>query len=59
MKATDLAVRSLADCIMDYKHLTTLYPCTDKLEALRNYISPPKQFPVGMDYVPSIIRAEI
>ena len=59
MEAKDLSVRSLADCLMDYTHLTTLYPNIEKLEAFSRHTSPPRKFPVGMDYVPSVIRAEI
>ncbi|CAO1360178.1 unnamed protein product [Diamesa tonsa] len=59
MNATDLAIRSLTDCIMDCKELTKFYPNVDKLEAIKNYISPPRVVPVGRNYVPRKIRAEI
>ncbi|CAO1360217.1 unnamed protein product [Diamesa tonsa] len=55
----DLEVRSLADCIMDCQELTKFYPNIGKLEALRNYISPPIVVPVGMNYVSRNIRAAI
>ena len=60
MEAKDLSVRSLADSLMDYTYLTTLYPNIDKVEAFSRYTSPPRQFPVGMDYVPFVVlRADI
>ncbi|CAO1363609.1 unnamed protein product [Diamesa tonsa] len=59
MKSSDLAIRSLADCVMDYSHLTKIYPGTDKLVAFEKYISPPRTVPLGINYVPSNIRVEI
>ena len=45
MEAKDLSIRSLADCLMDNTHLTTLYPNIDKVEAFSRHTSPPRQFP--------------
>ncbi|KAL8164059.1 UNVERIFIED_CONTAM: hypothetical protein K2H54_044842 [Gekko kuhli] len=57
--ATNLSVRSLADCVLDLQELQVLYPNRPKREAFQNYFNEELPRKNNKEYVPTRIRITV